>query len=255
MCAQSRQMNENSSANGIVTATISAVRTLNRKMPSTTSTSTMPRTQVALDGLGRLLDQIASGRSTARILTSGGSSRGSASSVISSTFRRARCACSPTRIRITPSTASLLFHVSRTGRGAARGRSPPSPTSLTYTGMPLCVATTMLPMSSSLLDQAEAADVVELAALRVEAAAGVGVVARRAAGSICGTRDAVANSFGSDRAAPGTASSCRRGRSRPRRPGSRGSARSSTQSSSDLQLLRRAIRALRARSGRSARSD
>ena len=30
MCAQSRQMNANSSANGIVTATISAVRTLNR---------------------------------------------------------------------------------------------------------------------------------------------------------------------------------------------------------------------------------
>ena len=45
MFAQSRQMNENSSANGMVTATMSAVRTLNRKRPSTTSTSTMPRTR------------------------------------------------------------------------------------------------------------------------------------------------------------------------------------------------------------------
>ena len=31
MCAQSRQMNENSSANGIVTATMSAVRTLEQE--------------------------------------------------------------------------------------------------------------------------------------------------------------------------------------------------------------------------------
>ena len=47
MCAQSRQMNANSSANGIVTATISAVRTLKRKMPSTTSTRIIPRTRLA----------------------------------------------------------------------------------------------------------------------------------------------------------------------------------------------------------------
>ena len=58
MCAQSRQMNEKSSANGIVTATISAVRTLKSSSPSTTSTRTIPRDQVALDRPRRFLDQI-----------------------------------------------------------------------------------------------------------------------------------------------------------------------------------------------------
>ena len=58
MWAQSRQMNANNSANGIVTATISAVRTLNRNRMRMTSTSSMPAQQIALDGLGRLLDQL-----------------------------------------------------------------------------------------------------------------------------------------------------------------------------------------------------
>ncbi len=44
MWRQSRQMNENISAKGMpVMATMMAVRTLKRNMPSTTSTSSMPR--------------------------------------------------------------------------------------------------------------------------------------------------------------------------------------------------------------------
>ena len=46
MCRQSRQMNENSSANGMVTATISAVRTLKSNRPRITSTSSMPRSRL-----------------------------------------------------------------------------------------------------------------------------------------------------------------------------------------------------------------
>ena len=42
MCRQSRQMNANINENGMVTATINAVRALNRKIPRITSTSTSP---------------------------------------------------------------------------------------------------------------------------------------------------------------------------------------------------------------------
>ena len=58
MCAQSRQMNENSRANGIVTATISAVRTLKRNMPEDDEHQQHAAHQVAFDGLGGLLNQI-----------------------------------------------------------------------------------------------------------------------------------------------------------------------------------------------------
>ena len=50
------------------------------------------------------------------------------------------------------------------------------PTSLTSVGMPSCTATTTLPMSSSVCEPAEAADVIELAALGIESAAAVAVV-------------------------------------------------------------------------------
>ena len=48
MFAQSRQMNENSSANGIVTATMSAERTENSIRPRMTSTMIMPRARLPL---------------------------------------------------------------------------------------------------------------------------------------------------------------------------------------------------------------
>ena len=45
ICRQSRQMNENSRANGMVTATISAVRRLNSMIPRISKTSSMPRSR------------------------------------------------------------------------------------------------------------------------------------------------------------------------------------------------------------------
>ena len=51
-----------------------------------------------------------------------------------------------------------------------------SPTSRTRTGTPFCEPTITSPMSRVIANQADAADVVELPALRVKSAAGVGVV-------------------------------------------------------------------------------
>ena len=48
--------------------------------------------------------------------------------------------------------------------------------SLTRIGTPLSLPTTTSPISSVDFDEAEAANIVKLAALRVEAAAGVGIV-------------------------------------------------------------------------------
>ena len=131
MCAQSRQMNENSSANGIVTATMSAVRTLKRKKPEDHEHEHHAADQVALDGLGRLLDQIACGRSTARSSTSGGSTLavqrvGHLLDLLQHDLRLLADAHEDRRLRPRRSDAC-----SRTGRAAARGRWPPSPTSFT----------------------------------------------------------------------------------------------------------------------------
>ncbi len=52
-------MNENSRASGIVSATMTAARTLTRKKIRTTSTSTMPRSRLASTGIGRQMHQIA----------------------------------------------------------------------------------------------------------------------------------------------------------------------------------------------------
>ena len=50
------------------------------------------------------------------------------------------------------------------------------PTSFSSTGVPLFTATTTLPISSGVTDAADAGHVIELAALRIEAAAGIGIV-------------------------------------------------------------------------------
>ena len=74
------------------------------------------------------------------------------SSVFCSTPRRTFCVCSPRRIRITPSTASLLFFdfvlEAENSQAQARGRSTTWPTSLTRIGTPLLLPTTTSPMSS-----------------------------------------------------------------------------------------------------------
>ena len=70
-------------------------------------------------------------------------------------------------------------------------------------------------------DEAEASNVVELSALRVEPATRVGVVVGELLGNLL-HRHAVRRTAWPDRAGPDTASSCRRGRRDRRRPGSIG---------------------------------
>ena len=68
--------------------------------------------------------------------------------VFASTRLSTVCACSPVRISTMPSTASF---VPMKPNWPSRGAWPmtTSPTSFTRTGVPLCTASTMLPMSSS----------------------------------------------------------------------------------------------------------
>ncbi len=111
ICRQSRQMKANSSANGMVTATISAVRTLNSNSPRMISTSTMPRSR-----LRSTVSVVSSIRYVAVViwhhLHVGRQHVLVESSVILSTLSSTLCACSPTRIRMTPSTASSCCMIS-----------------------------------------------------------------------------------------------------------------------------------------------
>ena len=130
MCAQSRQMKEKSSANGIVTATISAVRTLNRNRPSTTSTSTMPRSRFRSTVLGRLVNQLG-----AVVVRHDLDVRRQDACWLSVVGHRLDLLQDHLRLLADAHQDHALDGVrsaacSRTARAAARARSSPSPTSL-----------------------------------------------------------------------------------------------------------------------------
>ncbi len=186
MCAQSRQMNENSSAKGIVTATMSAVRTLNRNRPRIDEHEQHAAQQVALDRLRRLLDQLGAvvvrddlhvGRQDVLF-----SVVGELLDLLQDHLRLLADAHEDDAF-----DRVVLLHVAELAEPRRVIDRDASPTSLIVTGMPLCAATTMLPMSSSDLHQPEAAHVVELPALRDRSRRPRSRCWRRAAATICGT--------------------------------------------------------------------
>ena len=214
----------------------------------------MPRSRLSSTVLRRQRDQVAAGRRTGRSSRPSAARVGSALAVFASTPLSTICACSPVRIRMTPSTASFW---SLKPNCPSRGAWPMTtwPTSLhEHRRAVLAPRATMLPMSSSVCRRGRGRARSRTGRPRSRSRRPRCRCSRRAPRRPPGPTRPRAGEPGRDRAAPGTASSGRRaptGRRRPARP-CRPS--SSTQSWIDLELHRRSGRGSAGRSGRPART-